>query len=103
MFWNHMASVGKNLSNGTVETANICLPHRRPSDVRSPLFPGPIENRFPVLIWPIFSIVRSKAQLKVCDETETRGKAVGARIQRRDEHRVENGRVTPPGLPQAVD
>src|SRR5882724_11835701 len=41
--------------------------------------------------------------LEVCDEAEACGEAVGARVQRRDEHRVENGCFAPPGLPQAVD
>ena len=41
-------------------------------------------------------------ELEVRDEAETCGEAVGARVQRRDEHRVENGCFAPPGLPQAV-
>src|SRR6266403_1381357 len=40
--------------------------------------------------------------LEVCDEAETCGEAVGARVQRGNEHCIENGCFTPTGLPQAV-
>ena len=40
---------------------------------------------------------------EVCDEAEACGELVGARVRRRDEHRVENGCFASPGLPQAVD
>jgi len=39
--------------------------------------------------------------LEVCDEAETCGEAVGARVQRGNEHCIENGCFTPTGPPQA--
>ncbi len=48
-------------------------------------------------------LINRGQRLEVCDEAETGGKPVGARVQRGDEHRVKNGRVTPPGLPQVLD
>ncbi len=44
-------------------------------------------------------LFRRAMELEVRDEAETCGEAVGARAQRRDEHRVENGCFAPPGLP----